>query len=98
MTDRHLFKVKVSDTPISAAERKAHASRIARTLGITQAAAARYMTTYTTLEKNMYSASDDQIEILYRDGSAKDIAEASDMFNHSMLSKKVKKHYFCHYP
>ena len=96
LVDRHLFKVEVSESPISQAVRKEHIRRISNALEITQKDAERYMITYTTLEKNMYSASDDHIEILYRDGSAKDIAEASDMFNHSMLGKKVKKYYLCY--
>lgn len=44
----------------------------------------------------MYSAEDDSIEILYEDGTTKDIAEASDMLNISLLSKKVKKYYNCY--
>lgn len=43
----------------------------------------------------MYSKEDDSIEILYNDGTTKDIAEASDMLNISVLSKKVKKYYVC---
>jgi len=34
--------------------------------------------------------------MLYRDGSTKDISEASDMLNISVLSKQVRKHYFCY--
>ena len=97
LVDRHLFKVQVSDTPINKQTRRNIIRQIVERLNITQKDAERYMITYTTLEKNMYSASDDQIEILYRDGTAKDIAEASDMFNHSMLGKKVKKYYLCYY-
>ena len=38
----------------------------------------------------MYDPADDSIDILYNDGSIKNIAEASDMLNISLLSKKVK--------
>ena len=36
------------------------------------------------------------INILYKDGSLKDIVEASDQLNISALSKSVKKHFFCY--
>ena len=45
----------------------------------------------------MYSAADDHIEILYNDGTTRDIAEASDMFNLSLLQKKVKKYVICYH-
>ena len=38
----------------------------------------------------MSTRTDDSIDILYNDGSTKNIAEASDMLNISLLSKKVK--------
>ena len=40
---------------------------------------------------------DDRINILYKDGTVKDIAEASDMLNIQVLTKKVEKHYLCYY-
>ena len=44
-----------------------------------------------------YSPEDDTIEILQKDGTIKDIAEASDMLNIQVLTKKVEKHYLCYY-
>jgi hypothetical protein len=43
---------------------------------------------------NMYNEADDSIDILYNDGTIKDISEASDMLNIQLLAKKVEKHYF----
>lgn len=51
---------------------------------------ARYFISTPSIEKNMYDEADDSIDILYNDGSIKNIAEASDMLNISLLSKKVK--------
>ena len=39
----------------------------------------------------MYDEADDSIDILFNDGSIKNIAQASDMLNISLLSKKSKK-------
>jgi hypothetical protein len=44
-----------------------------------------------------YSAEDDNINILLKDGTVKDIAEVSDMLNIQVLTKKVEKYFFCHY-
>jgi hypothetical protein len=42
----------------------------------------------------MYNEFDDSIDILYNDGTVKDISEASDMLNIELLSKKIEKYYF----
>jgi hypothetical protein len=43
-----------------------------------------------------YSAADDRINILFKNGELKDISEASDMLNIQVLSKNVKKFFFCY--
>ena len=48
------------------------------------------------IERNMYDEADDSIDILYNDGTIRNIADASDMLNISLLSKKVKKYYLCY--
>ena len=95
LVNRHLFKVEVSAKPFSR-ERKAELTElICSELGISKREA-RYLLCSVTIEKDMYSPFDDHIEILYNDGSTCDIAEASDMFNLSLLQKKVKKYYLCY--
>lgn len=47
------------------------------------------------IKNNAYSTSDEKINILYKDGSLVDIADASDILNISVLSKVVEKHYLC---
>jgi hypothetical protein len=38
---------------------------------------------------------DDRIDILYRDGTIRDIADASEILNVALLSKKIRKYYLC---
>ena len=64
-------------------------------LGITLSEA-NYFVSTPSIEKNMYDPADDSIDIIYKDGTIKNIAEASDMLNISLLSKKVKKYYLCY--
>ena len=45
----------------------------------------------------MYEPEDNSIDIIYKDGRIENIAEASNMLNISVLSKKVKKYYLCYY-
>ena len=68
---------------------------ISRQLGITLSEADYFVST-PSIEKNMYDSADDSIDIIYKDGTIKNIAEASDMLNISLLSKKVKKYYICY--
>ncbi len=43
-----------------------------------------------------YDPDDHSIQILYKDGSLRDISEASDMLNTAVLSKTVKKYCLCY--
>ena len=93
--NRKIFKVEVTTTPLSEDRKKQIRKNIISKLGIS-AEDVHYLVKFQTIEKDMYSAEDDSIEILYEDGTTKDIAEASDMLNISLLSKKVKKYYNCY--
>lgn len=55
---------------------------------------ASYFLSMDVISTNMYNEADDSIDILYNDGTIKDISEASDMLNINLLSKTVEKHYF----
>ena len=95
LVNRRLFKVEVSSKPFSRERKAALTERICAELGISKREV-RYLLCSVTLEKDMYSPFDDHIEILYNDGTTCDIAEASDMFNLSLLKKKVKKYFLCY--
>ena len=52
---------------------------------------AHYLMSVNTIEKDMYSVDDDAIGILYKDGTIRDVAEASELLNVQLLSKKIRK-------
>ncbi len=56
---------------------------------------AKYLVFTEVVSNNAYSFADDKINILLK-GKLVDITEASDMFNHSVLSKTVTKHALCY--
>ena len=95
MINRNIFKVEISSEPISEDRKKELTLHISQQLGITLSEANDFVST-PSIEKNMYDPADDSIDIIYKDGTIKNIAEASDMLNISLLSKKVKKYYLCY--
>ena len=95
MINRNIFKVEISSEPIGEDRIKELTLQISQQLGITLSEA-NYFVSTPSIEKNMYDPADDSIDIIYKDGTIKNIAEASDMLNISLLSKKVKKYYLCY--
>ena len=95
MINRNIFKVENSAEPIGEDRIKELTLQISQQLGITLSEA-NYFVSTPSIEKNMYDPADDGIDIIYKDGTIKNIAEASDMLNISLLSKKVKKYYLCY--
>ena len=95
MLDRHLFKVEVHEQPIP--EERIHQlkEQIAKKMDISLDDA-HYMMSVNRIQKDMYSVDDDSISILYKDGTIKDITEASELLNVELLSKKVRKYYLCY--
>lgn len=96
LVDRHLFKVEVLTEPMQAERREKIQTAICERLQLPREQV-HYFFSETTVEKDMYSIEDDSIEIIYNDGTIKNIADASDMLNLSVLSRKVKKYYVCYY-
>ncbi len=94
--NRQLFKAEISTTPFDDSKKEELLRQISKHLDISTKEAEYFVTT-TTIEKNMYNPADDSIDIIYNDKSIKNISEASDMLNISLLSKKVKKYYICYY-
>ena len=95
MINRNIFKVEISSEPISEDRKKELTLQICQQLDI-PLSEANYFVSTPSIEKNMYDPADDSIDIIYNDGTIKNIAEASDMLNISLLSKKVKKYYLCY--
>lgn len=94
--NRKLFKVEVTDKPISKERKDEMLTSLSNKLGINKKES-EYFLCINAIGKDMYSKEDDSIDIMFKDGSTHDIAYASDMLNISTLSKKVRKYYICHF-
>jgi hypothetical protein len=95
MLDRHIFKVEVHDEPVSPDRIDELQAQIAEKMGIDKGDA-HYLMSLNTIQKDMYSVDDDSIDILFKDGTTRDITEASEILNVQLLSRKVKKYYLCY--
>ncbi|WP_027456152.1 HD domain-containing protein [Xylanibacter brevis] len=95
MLDRCVFKVEVHEEPISEERLEELRTSIALEMGIPKEDT-HYMFNVSEIQKDMYSVDDDSIDILYKDGSIKDISEASEILNVALLSKKIRKYYLCY--
>ncbi len=96
MLDRHLFKVEVTEEVPTEEYVNDIRQHIAAQMDI-PLEDTLYMISLTELGKDMYNPEDDSIGILYKDGSVKDIAEASEILNVQLLSKKIRKYYLCYH-
>ena len=95
MLDRHIFKVEVHDEPIDPQYIEDLKHQIADHVGVSLDDT-RYLISLNTIQKDMYSVDDDSIDVLYKDGTIKDVSEASELLNVALLSKKIRKYYLCY--
>ncbi len=94
LLDRRLFRVEISKEAFTNEEKEKLVNELAKRFNISREDTA-YFLVYGELVNNAYDPSHDRINLLYKDGSTKDIALASDNMNISALAKPVKKYYRC---
>ena len=92
--NRNIFKIEIETKPFPAEYIEEKQRKFAGKYSI-PLPEALYLISSDEISTNMYNEVDDSIDILFKDGSTKDIAEASDMLNIQLLSKKIKKYYCC---
>ena len=92
LLNRHFFKVTVINDGEPLPDQDALTEHYAKTLGISPEEA-EYFHGVRTVSTDTYNAEDGGISILMNDGRVLDLADASDMLNHSVLNKHVRKHY-----
>ena len=95
MLNRNIFKVEVHEEPIPQERIEEIQQNIANHVGI-PIEDAHYLMSVNTISKDMYNIDDDSISILYKDGTIRDISEASELLNVQLLSKKIRKYYLCY--
>ena len=92
---RKLLKIEITDDAITLEKVNAIKEKVAIHFAISMKDAS-YLAFQDSISNNAYTAHKSNINILYKDGTLKDIAEAADQLNISALTKSVKKHFFCY--
>ncbi len=93
--DRDLPKIQMSSEKFSAQELKEVIERFAKLKNI-MLHEASYFVSKGKIRNQAYSKDEDPIYIAMKDGTLKDVAEASDQLNIRALSKPVTKYYMCY--
>lgn len=93
--NRNLFKVEITGTPTEEGHINEVRTKLAAWFGVSYEDAG-YLMSVDTIQKDMYDVNDDQISIIFKDNTVKDISEASEVMNIALLSKKIRKYYLCY--
>ena len=94
--NRQLFRGELIDAPLTDEQKKALNSEYAQALGICEEEAAFLWSEHVSTS-NTYSEKADSIDILYSDGTIRDISEASEILDLEALTRKPIKRYIFKY-
>ncbi|MBN2742390.1 MAG: HD domain-containing protein [Marinilabiliaceae bacterium] len=94
--NRHLFRIKIRKSPFSPEEIERVKERVAEGLMLSDHSLVDYFVLADSISNSAYSLDDEHINILYHNGEVRDISEASDMFDLSLLNRTVTRYYLCY--
>ena len=95
LIERRPFRVEITEEPVSEERITEIREELSRHFGIPMEDS-WFLMSLNTIQKDMYDIHDDHIAILNKDNTLKDIAEASEILNVQLLSKKIRKYYLCY--
>lgn len=96
LVNRQLFKVTLQAERFDQNKAKELRKAIAAALNITEYEA-RYFVLEGETENTTYDPAEERINILFKDGSVKDISDVDNALIHHNLASPVKKFYICYY-
>lgn len=95
IVNRNLFRIIIRDEPFTAEEISQIKNEVCARLSLS-ADECDYFVIHNKLVNNAYSMHRDEINIVYKDCTIKDIAAAADTFSISAMSAPVEKYYVCY--
>ena len=95
LVNRNLYKIDIRKKAFTKAEISEHLEELATATGI-EGKEASYFIFTDSIKNNAYSPKKDKINLLFKDGEIKDIAEAADQLNINALTEEVVKHFICY--
>ncbi len=93
--DRKLLKVKLTSTPVDPGQQQACLEELVRRTGLSEEDASFLVFSGESVNTT-YNPRDESIQILFKDGSVKDISAVDNALIQHNLSRPVKKYYFCY--
>lgn len=94
LINRKLFSIKLQNEAFKPTEIEQITKKVKKTLKLSEEEC-KYYVFSDQISNSAYSFEDESINILSKNGELRDITEASDMLNHAVLSKTVKKYFLC---
>jgi uncharacterized protein len=94
LLNRQLLKIKLQTEPFDATVEENYLQKAAATLGISKEEASYFVFTGEA-DNTLYKTTDERINILFKDGSIKDISEVDNALIHKTVAAPVKKFYIC---
>ena len=94
--DRSLFRGELLEQALTDEEKQALNAQYAQALGVSESEAPYFWSEHISTS-NTYSEKADTIDILYSDGSVRDIAHASEILDLAALTRKPTKRYLFKY-
>ena len=95
LVNRKLFSVELNSRPFEAKRVTKIRDQVMQKLSLS-AEETGYLVVSDSISNYAYSHMDDRITIMDKQGGTRDIAEASDILNISVLSKTVRKYFLCY--
>ncbi|MFM8587498.1 MAG: HD domain-containing protein [Bacteroidota bacterium] len=90
--DRNLLKLRIQNEPIAAEEVTEKREQTARQLGLSLEDTT-FLVFTGVAENSLYNPHDEKINILYKDGTVRDISQVDSPLIHQHISQPVKKFY-----
>ncbi len=96
LVDRRLLKIKLQAEPFDEKGVREKKCKVAGRLQITEEEAAYFVFTGEAINTT-YDPGDERINILFKDGSIRDISQIDNALIHQQLAGPVKKYYICYH-
>jgi HD superfamily phosphohydrolase len=93
--ERKLIKIEIADTPFPAETAERYKEEKKDLLGLSREEMDYFVFT-DHISNSTYKTGGENINIIYKDGTTKDISMASDMLDHAALSKPANKYILCY--
>lgn len=95
LINRKLFKIEISTTPFSKERIQYEIDLVKAHFDLDQNEASFFVST-AILRNNAYNEQRENINLLMKDGSVKDVSQAADNLNIHALSEPVEKYFLCY--